>query len=217
MDSVKRDYRSVLRAGQARQTRRTIIAAATTVFVEHGFAGATIDAVAAAAQVSRRTVFTAVGGKVELLKTALDWAITGDDEDAPLAERDELSAALAQDDPALLLEGWVNVLVDVAIRVAPLFRALEVAADSDESARALLEQYQRQRLDGARTVVARLDELGALTDRIGRPEAIDIAWLAGDPALFSRLVGSRGWSRRRFRTWLIQLAAGQLLLQDVVR
>src|SRR6478735_8085765 len=158
MDSVKRDYRSSLRDGQARQTRRTVIAAATAVFVEHGFAGATIDAVAATAEVSRKTVFTAVGGKVELLKTALDWAITGDDEDATLAERAELSAALADDDPARLLTGWVDVLVDVAIRVGPLFRALEVAADSDEAARALLGQYQRQRLDGARTVVARLDE-----------------------------------------------------------
>lgn len=211
MESVKRDYRSALRAGQARQTRRTVIAAATAVFVEHGFAGATIDAVAAAAGVSRKTVFTAVGGKVELLKTALDWAITGDDEDATLAERDELSAALAQDDPALLLEGWANVLVDVDIRVAPLFGALEVAADSDDAARTLLEQYQRQRLDGARTIVARLDELGALTDRIRRPDAIDIAWLAGDPALFGRMVGIRGWSHRRFRTWLVQLTGSQLL------
>jgi AcrR family transcriptional regulator len=211
MDSVKRDYRSALRAGQARQTRRTVIAAATTVFVEHGFAGATIDAVAAAAQVSRKTVFTAVGGKVELLKTALDWAITGDDEEATLAERDELSAALAQDDPALLVEGWVNVLVDVAIRVAPLFRALEVAADSEVSAQALLQRYQQQRLDGARTVVARLDELGALTDRKRRTDAIDIAWLAGDPALFGRMVGIRGWSHRRFRTWLVQLTSSQLL------
>ena len=211
MDSVKREYRSSLRAGQARQTRRTIVAAATAVFVEHGFASATIDAVAEAAEVSRKTVFTAVGGKVELLKTALDWAITGDDEEAALADRDELSAALAENDPARLLEGWVNVLVDVAIRVAPLFRALEVAADSDESARALFEQYQRQRLDGARTVVARLDELGALTDRLRRADAIDIAWLAGDPALFTRLVGTRGWSHRRFRIWLIQLAGSQLL------
>lgn len=211
MESVKRDYRSALRAGQARQTRRTVVSAAAAVFVEHGFAGATIDAVAAAAEVSRKTVFTAVGGKVELLKTALDWAITGDDEEASLAERDELSAALADDDPARLLEGWVNVLVDVAIRVAPLFRALEVAADSDEAARALLGQYERQRLDGARTVVARLDELGALTDRLRRAEAIDIAWLAGDPTLFSRLVGTRGWSHRRFRTWLIRLIGSQLL------
>lgn len=217
MDSVKRDYRSSLRDGQARQTRRTVIAAATAVFVEHGFAGATIDAVAATADVSRKTVFTAVGGKVELLKTALDWAITGDDEDATLAERAELSAALADDDPARLLTGWVDVLVDVAIRVGPLFRALEVAADSDEAARALLGQYQRQRLDGARTVVARLDELGALTDGLRRADAIDIAWLAGDPALFSRLVGTRGWSQRRFRAWLVQLTGSQLLRHDLVR
>ena len=28
---------------------------------------------------SRKTVFTAVGGKLDLLKTALDWAVAGDD------------------------------------------------------------------------------------------------------------------------------------------
>lgn len=211
MDDVKRGYHSTLRAEQARETRRTVIAAATTVFVEHGFAGATIDAVAATAEVSRKTVFNSVGGKVELLKTALDWAITGDDEETTLAERPVLLTALADDDPARLLAGWVNVLVDVAIRVSPLFRALEVAADSDEAARTLLEQYQHQRLEGARTVVARLNDLGALSGGLRRADAIDIAWLAGDPALFSRLVGARGWSHRRFRTWLIELTGNQLL------
>lgn len=211
MDSVKRDYRSALRAGQARQTRRTVIAAATAVFIEHGYAGATIDAVAATAGVSRKTVFTAVGGKTELLKTALDWAITGDGEEASLAERADLSAALAESDPARLLEGWVNVLVDVDIRVAPLFRALEIAADSDEAAAALRAQFEHQRLEGARTIVARLNEMGVLTNRVRRADAIDIAWLAGDPALFDRLVGSRGWSHRRYRSWLTELTAGQLL------
>lgn len=211
MDSVKRDYRSTLRAAQARQTRRTVITAATAVFVEHGFAGTTIDAVAAAAGVSRKTVFTAVGGKAELLKTALDWAITGDDEEATLAERDELTATLAEDDPARVLQGWVDVLVGVDARVNRLFSALEVAADSDAAAAALLEEYQRQRLDGARTVVARLGELDALTDRIRRADAVDIAWLASDPALYSRMVATRGWSRRRFRAWLVQWAGDQLL------
>lgn len=211
MDSVKRDYRSTLRAAQARQTRRTVIAAATAVFVEHGFAGATIDAVAAAASVSRRTVFTAVGGKVELLKTALDWAITGDDDDAALVERADLSTALTADDPARVLQGWVDVLVGVDTRVAQLFHALEIAADSDDAAAELLGQYHHQRLDGARAVIARLDELDALTDRVRRADAVDIAWLASDPVLFSRMVTTRGWSHRRFRAWLVQLTADQLL------
>ncbi|WP_395311537.1 TetR family transcriptional regulator [Mycobacterium sp. AMU20-3851] len=211
MDPVKRDYHSTLRAGQARQTRRAIVAAATEVFLEHGFARATIDAVAAAAAVSRKTVFTSVGGKLELLKTALDWAITGDDQETALAEREELATALAQDDPADLLDGWVNVLVDVDLRAGRLFRALEVAADADESAADLLRAYEQQRLDGARTVIARLAELGALTDRIRRSDAIDIAWLAGDPALFARLVGTRRWSHRRFRQWLTEQTGAQLL------
>jgi AcrR family transcriptional regulator len=211
MDPVKRDYQSALRTGQAMQTRRTIISAAADVFVERGFTGATIDAVAEAAGVSRKTVFASVGGKLELLKTALDWAIAGDDRDVALADRDELASALTHDDPARLVADWVRVLVDVDVRVAPLFRALEVAADSDESARGLLELYQRRRLEGARTVITRLDELDALTDALRRADAIDIAWLAGDPALFTKMVGTRGWSVRRFRSWLVQLTSTQLL------
>lgn len=211
MDPVKRDYRSALRADQAMQTRRTIIAAAADVFVEHGFTGATIDAIAKTAAVSRRTVFTSVGGKPELLKIAMDWAITGDDREAALADRDELTRALGHDDPARLVDEWVGVLVDVDVRVARLFRALEVAADTDESARRLLEQYQRQRLEGAGAVVARLVELDALTDGLRRADAVDIAWLAGDPALFTRLVGTRGWPVRRFRKWLAQFTGTQLL------
>lgn len=215
MDPVKRGYQSHLRAEQARQTRRAIVAAATDVFVDKGFAGATIDAVAAAAAVSRKTVFTSVGGKLELLKTALDWAITGDDQRVALAERDELSRALAAADPGELLDGWVNVLVDVDVRVARLFRALEVAADSDDSAAHLLRRFERQRLDGARRIVARLDDLGALTELMRRSDAVDIAWLAGDPALFNRLVGTRGWSQRRFREWLIGQTRAQLLAQGI--
>lgn len=43
------------------------------------------DATAEAAEVSRKTVFTAVGGEVELLKLAFDWSVVGDDEPAPSA------------------------------------------------------------------------------------------------------------------------------------
>src|ERR1700754_4854471 len=86
-EAVKRDYRSGLRAAQAEQTRRSIVSAAARLFVEGGYADTTIDAVAASAGVSRKTVFTAVGGKVDLLKTALDWAVVGDDRPVPMADR----------------------------------------------------------------------------------------------------------------------------------
>jgi hypothetical protein len=37
--------------------------------------------------VSRKTVFTSVGSKAGVLKLAWDWALVGDDEPAPMADR----------------------------------------------------------------------------------------------------------------------------------
>jgi AcrR family transcriptional regulator len=200
--TVKRHYRSELRTSQARETRRAIVAAASRLFVEHGYGATTIDAVADAAGVSRKTVFTAVGGKVESLKVALDWAVAGDDRPVALAERAELRQLLEQPDPAVLLTGWARLLAEIDARVAPLFQALEVAAGIDSEARELLEQSQHQRLDAALLIVERLRALGALTNDLTESDAVDLAWLATDGALFDRLVRVRGWSTGRFEEWL---------------
>ena len=65
-----RRYASEVRDEQARRTRRAIVAAAHDLFLAEGYAATTIDAIAAAAHVSRRTVFNSVGGKAALLKLA---------------------------------------------------------------------------------------------------------------------------------------------------
>jgi AcrR family transcriptional regulator len=208
---VKRDYRSSLRAAQARETRRSIVEAAARLFVTEGYGATTIDAVADAAGVSRKTVFTAVGGKLELLKVAMEWAVAGDDEPIPLAERITMRRLLDQDDPTVLITDWVRMLVGIDTRVAALSRALEVAAGIEPQAAMLVEQSQRQRLDGARLIVKRLIALHALQSGLTRREAVDVAWLATDAALFDRLVLVRGWSTSRFEAWLSAGLCGQLL------
>jgi AcrR family transcriptional regulator len=210
-EPVKRDYRSGLRAAQAADTRRLIVSAAARLFVEDGYGAATIDAVAEAAGVSRKTVFTAVGGKVDLLKTALDGAVAGDDEPIATADRPAHRDLLALDDPGALLTAWVRVMVEIDVRVAGLFLALEVAADGDDAARGLLDESRAQRLAGARTVVKRLTALDALTDAVSRTDAVDLAWLATDPVLFDRFVRIRGWSVGKFETWLARTLISQLL------
>src|SRR4051794_22358447 len=125
-DSAKRDYRSTLRAAQAADTRQSIVAAAARLFIADGYGRTTIDGVAESAGVSRKTVFSAVGGKVELLKSALDWAVAGDDEPIAIADRPAIRALLALEDPAALLAGWVRALVEIDVRAASLLHALEV-------------------------------------------------------------------------------------------
>src|SRR5258705_4930487 len=202
-DAVKRDYRSDLRAAQAQETRRSIVSAATRLFVEDGYGSTTINAVAEAAGVSRKTVFTAVGGKLDLLKLTLDWSVAGDDQAVALSDRAAIRKLVDQPDPRGVLSGLVALLVAIGTRVAPLYVALEVAASMDPAARDLAEESQRRRLDDAHKGVWRLRDLEALTTHITYQEAVDVVWLAMDPAIFDRLVRVRGWTASRFEEWLV--------------
>jgi len=210
-DSVKRDYRSELRAAQAQQTRRSIVAAATRLFVGAGYGATTIDAVADAAGVSRKTVFTAVGGKLDLLKLALDWAVAGDDQAVALSDRAAIRRWMDQADPRQVLDGLAGMLAEIGARVGALYGALEVAAGIDPAARELAEELQRRRLDDARKVVGPLRDMKALTTDITYQEAVDLVWLAMDPALFDRLVRVRRWSTSRFKEWWASTLCRQLL------
>src|SRR5260221_11039473 len=82
-----RRYRSSLRDAQARRTRQRVLDAATAVFLDRGYGGATIRAVAAGARVSVPTVEALFGTKARLLKAAIDVAIAGDDEPGGVLDR----------------------------------------------------------------------------------------------------------------------------------
>ncbi len=201
-DVGKRVYRSDLRDGQARATRRQIVTAASKLFAERGYAAATIDAVAKEAGVSRKTVFTSVGGKVELMKLAYDWAVTGDDEPVSMGNRPEVLALAEEPDPARVLEKWCAMLSTQMARVAPMHAALRSAADVDPQAHELFEKVQDQRLAGMRRPVALLTERGALREGLSQRRAIDIVWLYVEPLQWELLVTRRGWSRAAYADWL---------------
>jgi AcrR family transcriptional regulator len=210
-DDVKRSYSSELRAAQARETRRLIVSAAARLFVDQGFGRTTVDAIAEEAGVSRKTVFTAVGGKAELLKLALDWAVVGDDEPVALEHRPAVRATKQATDPDAILRSWVEVVTAVASRVAGLSAALAAAAAADDGARQLWEQAQAQRLAGARAFVGHLSAHGGLRSDLTADLAADIAWLHSDPAMYRRLVLERGWPVREFQEWLLRTIRLQLL------
>jgi AcrR family transcriptional regulator len=208
--SVKREYGSELRAAQARQTRRAIVAAAALLFVRDGYGRTTIDAIAEAAGVSRKTVFASAGGKADLMKLALDWATVGDDDPVPLAKRPSVHDIGQLTDPDAILAGYVSVIVDIDRRTAELSEALVVAAGIDEQARALREQAVAGRLAGARAFVKHLANHGGLAADLDQGAAADIAWVHSDPALYRWLVLERRWSRQRFSTWLQRTLTQQL-------
>jgi AcrR family transcriptional regulator len=204
-------YTSPVRDEQARRTRRAIVTAAHDLFLAQGYATTTIDGIAEAAHVSRRTVFNSVGGKVALLKLALDWAIVGDDEPIALADRPVIKAILAESDPRRALMLWVQSVTDVAARLTPLAEVLIAAADIDPAAAQLLAEGSRNRMTGATAFIRHLASLDGLAAGMTEQRAAELCWALTDGHLYRLLVTQRGWSTADFSRWLSGSLAAALL------
>jgi AcrR family transcriptional regulator len=192
------------REAAAQRTRTALVTAAAELFIERGYAAATIAAIAARAGVARPTVFTSVpGGKPQLLKLARDMAIAGDDEAVPVPERDWFHDAMAQADPAELLRRQAGNYRRILDRAAALELVLTTAAAIDAELRPLLEQARAQRAAGTRLVTRRLVELGTV-----RPEqaeaAADTIYALASPEVYTLLVRDRAWSADNYQQWLAE-------------
>jgi AcrR family transcriptional regulator len=211
---AERTYSSALREEQARQTRKRIVDAAAALFAERGYGRTTIDAVASAAGVSRKTVFDSVGGKAQLVKLAYDFAIVGDDEPVPLADRAEVAGLEAEPDPARRLAAYVAMVVNIDIRIAPVWVALEGAAAGDQEARELYQELVDQRRSSMQGPALGMAAAGDLRPGLTADMAADLLWLYNDPTVFDKLVRQRGWSVEQFRAWLARTLQMHLLQSD---
>jgi AcrR family transcriptional regulator len=169
------------------------------LFITRGYGGTTVDAIAEAADVSRKTVFTSVGGKIEALKLAIEWAIAGDDEPVPMTERPHVKAAQAEPDARRILAGYARTVRQVSGRIAPLTAVVQAAAGLDA---ALAEEGRAQRIRGMRFLAQLLADRGALKPDLTTFEAADILWLLNDPGVYHRLVIEQHWPPDRYEHWL---------------
>lgn len=209
---VKRAYRSELRLQQAGSTRVAVIRAASRLFAEKGYVATSVDDIAAAAGVSRATVFTAVGAKAALLKAAFDNAIVGDDEPVALVNRPRSRAVRAEPHPRRYLDGYAGIAVEIQGRLARIAEAVRGAAGADAEARSLWDSESEQRRRGAATVVADVvSKGGRLRPGVSQEAAADIVWALTDPGLYHQLVHGRGWTPARYRRWLSATLQEQLM------
>ena len=214
MPQARRPYRSTLREDQARATRRAVVSAARDLFVELGWSRTTIDAVAARAGVSRKTVFTSVGGKAALLKLALDWALVGDDEPVPMSERQVIAEMEQLTDPRALVARWAQFVAELEERAAPLADVLVVAADADPEAAEVHAVSERNRLGGAEFIVARLTATDGLRPGLTTERAVAAALVLMDPAVHRTLVREHRWTSTEYADWIERAAVAELLEAD---
>lgn len=207
-EARKRAYNNDLREQQARATRRQIVAAAGRLYVEKGFAATTVDDIAGAAGVSRKTVFTSVGGKAQLLKLAYDYAMAQDDEPVSMHERPGLRDVIEEPDDHVSTQMWGRFLAEASGRISGLYLALRGAAEIDAEARELYDSWERERrtamLNGP---VQRFAANGSLREGVTPDEAADVLWLLVTPSTYHSFVVDQGWTPERFAAWFYETVA----------
>jgi len=190
-------YHSPLRERQAAATRQAVLAAATRLFIERGWAGTTLAAVAGEAGTAVETIYPGFGSKSGLLTCAIDVALVGDDAAVPLAERPQY-ARLGVGSRAERLSAAAEIVSLAHHRAVGLLEALREAAASDAAAAARWERYESDR----RTEIA-----GGLSLILGRRVAeplIDGTWALTCPEVYTKLVVDRGWPLARYQRWLVE-------------
>ncbi len=207
----KRRYDSSRRVAQARATRRTIVEAAHRLFLERGYAGATVELIAQAAEVAPETVYAAFGNKRTLLARVIEMSVGGDDEPLPLLERPGPRGVLSEQDPRRQVERFAQDIAAILERVAPLFEVMRMAAKTEPEIDDLLQSILQERLRNISVFVRRVFEHGQVRPDLAESHAAETVWTLSSPEVFRLLTVDRNWSREQYSQWLAD-ALGRLLL-----
>jgi AcrR family transcriptional regulator len=207
-----RNYASPVREQGARQTRLLIARAARDLFLEHGYAATSMAAIARAAGVSGQTVYNAFGSKAALLKHVYDITLVGDDEPVPFAQRPDVQAVYARQDPREFLAGYAGLGLVLLSRLGPLIGVIMAgAAAGDTDLVAQLETMGRERLVGATMAAQRAASLGALRPGVDLDQARDAIWTLNSVEVWRLLTVERGWSDERYADWVGRAMADAVL------
>ncbi|MEV6443493.1 helix-turn-helix domain-containing protein [Amycolatopsis sp. NPDC051716] len=199
---VKRRYDTSRRQEQARENRRRILAAASALFREKGYAGTSMPEVAKAAGVAVQTVYKAFANKATLLKAVFDVTVAGDDEDVPIAGRDFIAGIRAEPAAVRKIELYLDHLVSIVPEVSPVQLLARDAAAADPAAAEVWAQMRQEMLMAMTYFSAELLDTGQVKPGLSADDVRDILWTYHGPEQYELLCLERGWSPERYGKFL---------------
>jgi AcrR family transcriptional regulator len=198
----KRTYNSTRRQAQARQTRQQIADAARKLFIQRGYAGATIEAIAQEAAVAPETVYAVFGNKWKIMRHVLDIAIGGDDAPIHLLDRPEPQAVFRDTDQHRQLRQFARNIASVIERVAPVFEIMQMAAKNEAEIAELVQHALDERWHNLQTMLGHVAANGPLREGLDLARAADTVWTLTSAEVYLLLTANRGWSRDQYADWL---------------
>jgi AcrR family transcriptional regulator len=197
-----RKYDSSRRQAQARQTRLQIVEAARVLFLERGYAGTSIEAIAEKAGVAPETIYATFKNKRNVLSFLFDISIGGDDEDIRLLDRPDPQAVLKETDQHRLLTLFARDITKILQRAAPIFEILRIAAKTEPEIAELVQSLVRERLANMNMVAKKVAENGPLREGLTRVHAAELIWSMTSPELYLLLTRDLHWTDEQYTHWL---------------
>jgi AcrR family transcriptional regulator len=204
----KRRYTSVVRREQAARTRARIVDAAAALFVERGYAGTTVQAIADRAEVAADTVYASFGSKVRVLTAVIDARL------APpgvtnVTDRAEAQAIRDEPDQRRLLHRFARDIAALSTHVRPIYEVLRAAADVEPDVRDVFTEMEGHRLANMTRVAEWVAARGPLRDDVAA--AGHTIWVLASPDVGRMLCDTLGWSEHEHAAWLARTLTALLL------
>ena len=199
----RRKYNRAGRAQAAGATREALATAARRLFRERGFAGTTIESIAAEAGYSAQTVYFHFGTKAAILRHLIEQAKS--ELVIPLYQR-----SLAAEDPREQIALSVQIGRFGAEAGWDLLQVLGSARDEPEF-QELVRGLEGEKQWGIGNLVASLAKRGHLRHGLSEGRAVDVLMVLTSEDVFQKLVVQRGWSPDDYEAWLIAVLQRELL------
>jgi AcrR family transcriptional regulator len=206
-----RKYDSTRRQAQARQTRLQIAEAARSLFIERGYGGTTVEAIAEKAGVAPETVYASFKNKRNVLSFLFDISIGGDDEDIRLLDRPDPQAVLQETDQRRQLSLFARDITRILHRAAPIFEILRTAGKTEPEIAELVQRLLRERMANMSRVSKSVATHGPLREGLNRPRAAELIWAMTSPELYLLFSRDRAWTDEEFTQWLTDILIRLLL------
>jgi AcrR family transcriptional regulator len=212
MVRMQRRYDNSLRREQARETERRILDAAEELFLDRGYGGSSVAAIATRAGVSAQTIYNAFGTKATMAKRLYDVRLAGDDEPVPMAERPAFQELARETDPVRALLMYAHIGRQIAERVWAIYAVLIAGANGgDPQLAQVVATTEMERAIGTGHMARRLAALSALKADLAVGRAADLLWILTAPEPFRRLTVERSWSLDDYERWLADTMCANLL------
>lgn len=192
-------------SSRATRTRNAILDAAGRLWLERGLHGVGLEEVAAAAGVTRRTIYLHFGNKSELLLAYVHRS----EEEAGLPQ---LVGQMATAQTAReLFEVLGRVQVEYVPKIFPGLRLVHAARLGDPAAAAIWDDRMLARRTVFRALATRLSERGELDPSLSIDDAVGLLWVLTSPQMYEFLVVDGGWDIERYRAHIVRLLGRALL------